>query len=463
MKRTFVSYSLFALLLAFSLNACKVTKHYAPPEPDMQGLYRDHSAGDTTSIASLAYNQLFTDAQLQQLISEGLSNNLNLKIAYSRVQAAEAYYSQGRAALQPSLAANLQASDNRLSVIQGNGVRRSATQYQAGLTAGWEADIWGRLSSAKRASLASLLQSQAYAQAVQTGIVANVAGYYYMLLALDQQLVITQQTVKNRIETVETIRALKDAAVLTGAAVVQSEASRYAAEVILPDLKQRIRETENALSILLGRVPGPIARGTLDGQRLPAAVSAGIPARLLANRPDVQQAEYNFRYYFEQTNVARASFYPSLTINASGGLSSLTLGNFFSSGSVFGSIGAGLMQPVFNRRINKTRLEVAKAQQQEALLGFQNSLLTAGQEVSNALSLYATAAEKQAVRTSQIANLTKSVAFTQELLKYGSANYTEVLTAQQSLLDAQLNSINDKLQQLQSVVTLYRALGGGRQ
>jgi outer membrane protein TolC len=305
------------------------------------------------------------------------------------------------------------------------------------------------------------LQSQAASRAIQTGLVSGLASYYYNLLSLDRKLAITEQTVKNWDTTVQTMRALKEAAIVTGAAVVQSEASRYAAEVTIPDIKQNIRETENALSILLGRPPVGILRSNIDEQEILPVLQTGVPTQLLANRPDVQEAELGFRSAFEQTNVARTFFYPSLTITGSAGLSSLSLGNFFNAGSIFASIAGGLTEPIFNGRLNRTRLEVAKSQQQAALLNFQNTLLTAGQEVSDALSLYQTALDKMVVRTNQLTALGKSVEYSQELLRYGSANYTEVINARQNLLNAQLNRVNDRLQQLQAVVDLYRALGGG--
>jgi len=441
--------------------SCKVTQPYQSPAVNTSGLFRDSISSDTNTIANLHWNEVFTDTALQSLIGEGIAGNLNLQIAYTRIQQAQAYYAQSRAAYYPTLSANAQASTAKLSGAQGFGIRNSSTQYQLGATAGWEANLWGRLGSAKRASLASLLQSEAAARTVQTGIVAGIANYYYALLALDKQLAITQQTVYNWDTTVQTMQALKEAAVVTGAAVVQSEASRYAAEVTIPDLKQNIRETENALSILLGRPPGPIARSNIDDQNTVAILQTGVPAQLLANRPDVQEAENNFRYSFEQTNLARTYFYPSLTITGTGGLSSQELGKFFNTGSVFASIAGGLTQPIFNGRVNRTRLEVAKAQQQEALLSFQNTLLTAGQEVSDAMSLYQTARDKMAVRTNQLNALQRSVEYSRELLRYGSANYIEVIQARQSLLGAELSRINDHLQQLQAVVNLYRALGGG--
>ena len=257
------------------------------------------------------------------------------------------------------------------------------------------------------------------------------------------------------------MRALKEAAVVTEAAVVQSEAQRYAAEVTIPDLQQSIKENENALSILLGHAPSGILRGTIDNQPIVPLLQTGVPAQLLSNRPDVMEAEQNFRYYFELTNVARSYFYPSLVISGSAGLNALSVANLFRPGTLAASIGTGLAQPIFNQRANKTRLEIAKSQQQGAFLNFQNVLLNAGLEVSNAISLYQTALDKMSIRANQMAALQKSVDYTQELLKNGFANYTEIITARQSLLQAQLGGVNDHLQQLQASVNLYTSLGGG--
>jgi NodT family efflux transporter outer membrane factor (OMF) lipoprotein len=452
---------LFVFLPGFLVGACRITQPYQTPEVRIDRLFREVSPADTTTIASLGWQQVFTDTTLQRLIKTGIARNLNLQVAYTRIQQAQAYYRQSRAAFLPALNADAGVTVSKLSQAQGFGLRTNSRQYQLGLSSGWEADVWGRLRSNRRASLANLLASQAGARAVQTGLVADIANYYYLLLALDQQLAITQQTVINWDTTVTTMRALKAAARVTEAAVVQSEAQRYAAQVTIPDLKQTIRETENALSVLLGAPPAGISRGILADQRPVALLQTGVPAQLLAYRPDVQQAERNFRYYFELTNVARTNFYPAFTITGSAGLSSLALREFLDPGSLAASIGAGLTQPIFSQRANRTRLALARAQQQEALLNFQNTLLGAGQEVSDALSLHATALEKMQVRENQMLALQRSVAYSQELLRNGFANYTEVITARQSLLQAELGSVNDHLQQLQAGVDFYRALGGG--
>lgn len=459
MNKKIFSYIVFVAFAGLVLASCKVTKSYQQPVMHTDSLYRDVVTNDTTTIANLHWNELFTDTILQRLIEEGISHNLNLQIAYTRIQQSQAFYLQSGAAFLPTLNANAGVTENKFSKTQSS--LNNATQYQVGLSSSWEADIWGKLKSSKRTNLANLLQTESAARAVQTNLVASIANFYYSLIALDQQLTITQQTVNNWDTTVQTMRALKEAARVTEAAVVQSEAQRYGAEVTIPDLKQNIKETENALSLLLGHAPTGILRGSIENQATVPVLQTGVPAQLLANRPDVQQAEQNFRYFFELTNVARTYFYPSFTITGSAGLNALSFGNLFRPGALAASIGGGLTQPIFNQRANKTRLEVAKAQQQEALLNFQNTLLTAGQEVSNALSLYQTSIDKMSIRSNQITALQKSVDYTQELLKNGFATYTEIITARQSLLQAELGRVNDRLQQLQAVVNLYSSLGGG--
>lgn len=457
----------FGLLVAASLfSACSVTKTYKNPDVKTDALYRDQTATDSLTLADMPWQSLFADEKLKALIQRGLDQNNNLKNAIQNILQAQATLRQAKLAYLPTLSANLQATHSKSSLAAlnfpaGININTLTTTYQMGLSTSWEADIWGKLSSSKRAAMASYLGTDAAKKAVQTQLIADIANNYFTLLSLDKQLAITQETLKSRISSVETMKALKEGAVVTGAAVVQSEASRYATEVTIPDLKQSIRETENAISILLAQAPGPIDRNSIDTEVTPASLSTGMPSQLLHNRPDVQQAEFAFRSSFENTNLARTYFYPSLTLTASGGLSTLELKNFFDH-SIFYSIVGGLTQPIFNQGLNKARLTTAQSKQVQALNTFQQTLLVAGQEVSNSLYAYQSAVDKQDSRAKQIAALTKSVDYTRELLRFSSAtNYTDVLTSEQSLLAAQLSGVNDQLQKLQAVVNLYRALGGG--
>ena len=450
---------IWLFVLIIFLSSCKVLQPYKQPDVlSKEKLFRDLAINDSTNIADMPWRSLFTDKLLQNLLEEAIKNNPDLQIAITRMKKAEANFKQSKASLFPSLNLNADASyQNNDAAVAG-----VPATYQFSGTASWEADIWGRLRSAKRANLSLFLESEAYKRAVQTRLIANVAINYYTLLAFDAKLQVTEKTIENRNSDVETMKLMKDNDLVTGADLVQSQANLYSAKVTIPEIKQSIYETENALSLLLGRNPGPITRSSLNEQEISADLRTGIPVQLLANRPDVQEAEYQFRYGFEMTNVARKYFYPSLTISATGGITSTDLSKLFNASSVFWNIVGGITQPIFNQGQNKQRLRVAQANQEEYLITFKQTLLTAGQEVANALHGYQTASEEIALRTSQIEFLKKSVDYTMELLKYtSSTNYTDVLTSEVNLLSAQLNSINDKLLQLQAVVSLYQSLGGG--
>ncbi|GAB3355699.1 TolC family protein [Arachidicoccus ginsenosidivorans] len=447
-----------------AISGCKsVLKTYQSPTVQIDSLFRGNHliSDDSSNIGSLHWQDLFKDSMLQQLIQEGIDNNLDLKTAYSRINQAAAYLKQSELYNYPELNAN--ASIEYAKKIGNSGSISHVHQYQLGVDASWEADIWGKLKSAKKAQMAALLQSEAYEQAVKTNLVASIARNYYTLMAYDKELSVTMQTVKTWKRTVEVMKDLKKGAKVTEAAVVQSEAGLYATQVSIPDLKRNIRETENAICYLLGRDPGRINRDSLTVKEFIPLFKTGVPAEILANRPDVREAELNFRQAFEMTNVARTYFYPSLTITANGGLSSNSLSTFFSTGSVIGGILGGLTQPIFNRRANKTRLKVAQEDQLQALYNFKQKLLGAGQEVSNALYSYKSATDKITPRTMQLNSLHKAVDYTQELVRNDFADYSEVLIAMQSLLSAEINQVTDYLQRNEAIVNLYAAMGGGWQ
>lgn len=452
------------MLVLVSFAACKISKTYQTPAFDTQGLYRDVEGTDTVSMANMPWQKLFVDTILNQLITTGLAQNIDMKIALQRIEVARANFQQSKAAFLPDLNGTASLKQSKLAYPQGFGIISSSTQYDVGLTASWEADVWGKLKSAKRGALAGLLQSEAAKRAVQTQLVADIASRYFTLLALDQQLLVLKQTVANRETDVRVMKALKAANVVNGAAEVQSEASQYAAEVAIPRLQKQIRETENSLNALLARPSGMVQRTSLKTQQLFIDLQVGVPLQLLQHRPDVKQAEYAFMAAFENTNVARKLFYPSLNLTANSGFTSFSLKDWLTPAGFFGNIAAGVAQPIFNKGANKARLHTALALQQEAALNFQASLLKAGEEVSNALFAYQTAKAQQVIRVKQLAALQKSVDFTQKLLRYSSAtNYTDVLTSEQNLLAAQLEAIDDQLQQWQAVIALYRSLGGGKE
>lgn len=467
------SFKIVAVLaLPIVLSSCgKFRKYEAPKltETQEQNLYRDNSSSDTTTIADLNWKEIFTDPKLQALIEEGLTNNFDLKNAILQIAQTEASFKQSRLALLPNLNFAPQVTHNKTSKAALNfpsnvNINLKTTTVQLGFSSNWELDVWGKLASARRSAQANWLQADATKRAVQTSLISNIANMYYNLLALDKQLSITEETLKLRIATVQTLQALKDAAIINGAGVVQGEANRYAAEVTIPDIKQSIRELENALSVLLGRPMQAADRGTLEESQIDATLAVGVPVQLLTKRPDVQAAELAFRKAFENTNVAKAQFYPSFTItSANAGISALTTKNLFSESIFYNFIG-GLTQPIFNRGAIRANHKIAVAQQEQAWNTFEKTVLIAGQEVSNAMYSYQTAEQKQRTRTLQIAALEKAVNFNMQLLEYSSStNYTDVLTAEQGLLTAKLAGVNDKLQQQKALIELYRSLGGGWQ
>ena len=452
---------LFTAGLAATLLSCSSSRHFHKQDVKTEGLFGDTLVTDSASIADRPWQEIFTDPYLQDLIGEGLNNNPDLQIAVERVKEAQAYFSQSKAAFLPSLSVQGSAGYVRNPEALYPVGPHDINDFQLTAQSSWEVDIWGKLRSSKRAAYADLLNSDAGRKLVQTGLIANIASTYYTLMALDDQLAITRQTVRNYTDLVETMKALKQSGQVTGAAIVQSEATRYAAEVTIPDLEQQIRETQNALCLLLGRNPGNIERGSLVDQEKISLIQTGVPALLLDNRPDVMQAEYTVMSAYELTNNARSYFFPSLTLTASTGFESNKLNSLLDPDQFLANVVGGLAAPIFNRKANITRLKVSKAQRQEALFGLKRALVNAGQEVNNAMGSYESAEQKIILRQLQLKALERSVEYTKELLTYGQANYTEVLTARQSLLAAQLNDVNDRLQQLNAGVSLYRALGGG--
>ena len=459
---------LLGVILSIGLTSCGVLNKnkYKSPEVDSADMFRGENPTDTTTIANIPWREYFSDPALQALIDEGLTNNYDLRLAYNRIQQAEAGLYIAKSAYFPTVALGAQVTHTQKSI--SNGKERvlgynGGDQWALGFVVQWEADIWGKLNSKTKAQYANLVSTHAYRNLIQTSLVANIATTYYSLLALDEQLKITLETIELLKESTATMQAMMQAGLLNRAGVKQSEALLYSTQVSVPDLQMQINQLENSLSLLLGRKPGPITRTAIDNQSVPAELQVGIPAQMLAKRPDVLQAEMGFRYAFEMKNVAQRSLYPSLTLGSSSsvGFASNTLSQFFKPTNILANIVGGLTQPIFAGNQLRGQYKIAKAQQEEALLTFEQTVLTASQEVSNIMFTYETSLRKNEDRAKQVDALSLAVGDTKQLLKAGEANYTEVLQAEQSLLQAQLGQVSDKLEQLQASVNLYRALGGG--
>lgn len=448
---------LIALLLV--TGGCANYRQYSRPDGIETGnLFGDDVASDsdTVSVASIPWREFFTDTRLQALIDTALAYNSDLRIASLRVVQAEATLSAARLAYLPAVSLNPQGG------ISSYAGEKAAKTYSLGLSADWEIDIAGRITNEKRAAVASLWQQKYYRQAVATQLVATVANSYYNLLALDRQLEISRLSLESWDEIIRTLRVRKDVGEAHEASVAQAVASRLDVENTILSLSRQIKAQENSLCTLLGRTPGKIERGELKSQLFPDDIALGVPLGLLENRPDVRQAEYALQEAFYSVNVARSAFYPSLTLSGTVGWTNNSGAAIVNPGNwLLNAIGS-LTQPLFNRGRNISNLKISKARQEEALLTFRQKLLDAGSEVNDALVQWQNADLRLEVSARQIEALEEAVRATRLLMTYSSgSNYLEVLTAQQSLLTAQLTETQEIFDKIQGIIKLYHALGGG--
>lgn len=466
MKKQFILLAVAGLVLT----SCGIyTKYQRPEDITTDGLYGHDldgqsldslslfAASDTTSIASLSWRELFTDPQLQSLIEQALQGNTDLLSAQQRIKEAEATLMSAKLSYLPSFMLTPQGGVSSFDNSKGSWT------YSGIASASWEVDIFGKLTNAKRRSKALYLQSLEYEQAVSTSLIANVANLYYTLLMLDEQYRISEETAASWRESVRTMRAMMAAGMTNEASVSQSEANCRQVEASLLDLRQQVKEVENSLSILLGDVPGTIERGRLAGQEFPQELAVGVPLQLLSRRPDVKSAELSLASAFYSTNAARSAFYPSITLSGTAGRTNSAGSMIVNPGKLLFSAIGSLTQPLFNKGLNVAQLKIAKAQQEEARLAFQQALLNAGSEVNNALTQVQVARGKTELRARQITSLETTVRSTRLLMQHGTSTYLEVLTAQQGLLSAQLTQVADRFDEIQGIINLYQALGGGRE
>ena len=465
-KNTFLQKGFVLVVAAFTLQSCFVAKEYSKPIiTETESLYRtENLPSDSISMAAISWKTLFTDTYLQQYVDEGLQNNMDIRIAVQQIVAANAYAKQGKLGYLPSVNIGANVIHQELSKNSQFGsflTNTSTDQFDITANLTWEADLWGKIRSNSRATQALYLQSVAGHQVVKTQLISGIATTYYTILALDAQLEITKKSIETRKTGVETIKALKVAGFTNQVAVDQNIAQYNNARSLEVDLEVALFKAENTLSILLGKTPQQLHRNNLDTQIINTQIKLGIPSKLLSNRPDLVAAEYGLINAFELTNVAKSNFYPAFRLTASGGFQSLELDKLFSANSLFTNIISGLTQPIFNQRRLKTQKEVAIAQQQQALLKFKKTLLIAGTEVSNALFAFNAENRKFKFLNNEVEALRKAEKNSEELLKNGYANYLDLLTARQSALSTEIKVIDSQLQQLLTVVNLYKALGGG--
>ena len=444
------------------LASCGLYNKYERPEVNTQGLVRDTlsltdtlAVNDTTSFGNLPWRSVFTDPQLQTLIQQGLDNNVDLLNAALSVKMIEAQLACAKLAFLPSIALTPQGT---LSSFDGSKTTKS---YQLPISASWNVDLFGNILSVKRSAQMQLLQAKDYQLAVKTNIITGVANLYYTLLMLDRQLEILTEMEGLTKETWDMMALQMKFGRARSTSVQSAEASYYSVQSQITDMKRQIREVENSLSLLLCQPGQTISRGKLSDQSLPSEFSTGIALQMLNNRPDVHAAEMSLAACYHNVQTARSRFYPSINITGSG-IFTNNNGTVNPGKWLLSAIGS-LTQPIFANGQLVAGLKVAKAQQEQAFNNWQNAIYKAGNEVSNALVSYNSYDERSRLEQKQTELYRQNVEDTRQLYKSSGTSYLEVISAQANLLNAEITKVSDDFYKMQAVVSLYSALGGGRE
>jgi NodT family efflux transporter outer membrane factor (OMF) lipoprotein len=456
--KKYVIYMSAALLLS----SCGLYNKYERPEVKADGIVRDPvsltdtlAVTDTVSFGKMPWRTVFTDPQLQTLIQQGLDNNPDLLNAALNVKMMETALTCAKLAFLPSLAVSPQGT---LSSFDGSPATKA---YTLPISASWNVDLFGNLLSQKRSAQMQLLATQDYQTVVKCNIISGIANLYYTLLMLDRQVEIVTDMEKLTKETWDKMKFMHENRVGYRSTAVQSaEAAYYSVQAQKVDLLRQVREIENSLSLLVGQQGQTIHRGTLENQSLPTELSAGVPIQMLNNRADVHYAEMSLAQCFYNIETARSRFYPSITVT---GTAAFTNNNgAVNPGKWLLSAVGSLVQPIFQHGQIVAGLKAAKAKYEQAFNSWQNAVLKAGNEVSNALVSYNSYTEKSNLDTKRVCVLKQNVEDTRKLMESSSnTTYLEVITAQSNLLNAEISQVQDQFYKMQSVVNLYQALGGG--
>ncbi len=447
---------------ALLLSSCGLYNKYDRPEVNASGIVRDPvsmtdtlAVQDTTSFGNMPWRTVFTDPQLQVLIQQGLDNNPDLLNAALNVHMVETALTVAKLAFLPSVAISPQGT---LSSFDGAAATKA---YTLPVSASWNVDLFGNLLSQKRSAQMQLIATKDYQTVVKCNIISGIANLYYTLLMLDRQVEIVSDMEKLTQETWEKMKFMHENRIGYRSTAVQSaEAAYYSVQSQKVDLLRQIRECENSLSLLIAQPAQTIKRGTFAGQSLPTNLSAGVAVQMLSNRADVHANEMALAQCFYDVQTARSRFYPNLTITGTAAFTNQQ--GAVNPGKWLLSAVGSLVQPIFQHGQIVAGLKVAKDKYEQAYNTWQNSVLKAGNEVSNALVSYNSYAEKATLDGKRVAVLRQNVADTRKLMEQSSnTTYLEVITAQSNLLNAEISEVTDQFNKMQSVVTLYQALGGG--
>jgi len=462
---------LYSLILVATIaGGCKVSKDIAKPADATPAAYRGTSTTDTSSIAAVPVKDFIAEPAIQKIIDTALARNYDLQLAVKNIEASELLFRQSKLGNLPALNLQVNASSSRPSDNSLNGLSTSQflktthiEDFNANLGLSWEADIWGKIRSQKQAALATYLQTAEVKKAVQTRLIANVAQGYYQLLMMDAQLAIARKNLALNDSTLTIIHMQFDAGQVTSLAIQQAEAQQLVAAQLIPLLEQNISIQENALRILTGNLPGPVERSSnLEKTNVPDHLTAGLPSSMVSRRPDVRSAELSLNIANARVGITKASLYPSLTISASAGLNSFKASNWFNiPASLFGVVGGGITQPVFQRKQLRTQYELAKIDREKVVIQFRQSVLNAVGEVSDELVKIEKLKSQYDISQKRVNTLQQAVKNANLLFKNGMATYLEVITAQSNSLQSELELAALKTARLSASVELYRSLGGG--
>jgi outer membrane protein, multidrug efflux system len=458
------------LTLLAALNACTISKDVTKPVAVLPDHYRNEQETDSVGIGELPWKMFYTDSLLQALIDTGLARNYDLNIALNNIEASSLQLRQAKWGNIPEAALQLSASSASPADNSLNGANLKTAlgkthieNYSASLFISWEADIWGKVKNQKRAALAAYLQTWEARRAIQTTIVAAIAQGYYHLLVNDRQMEIAEKNLRLTDSTLNLVRLQYEAGDVTIVAVQQAEAQRLTAAEIIPLLQQARLIEENALSILTGGLPNAIRRSPdLPLLALAQSFATGVPSAMLSRRPDVKIRELELVAANAQVGIAKAQMYPSLRITAAGGIETFKISNWFSfPASLFGAAAASITQPLLHRRVLRTQHQVAQVQRNTAVLRFRQTVLTAVGEVSDALAQVEKLQQRLEIASQRLNILQAAVRNAQLLFQNGQATYLEVIIAQASLLQTNLDFANIMRARLDASIELYRSLGGG--
>lgn len=442
----------------FSLYGCSVYKVFKTPDVTTENICgNDVSVRDSAeAIPVPSWQEMFPDTSLRLLIEKSLDANTDLQIARLNIEQAEAALLASKLAYMPAFALSPEGS---LTKSKG---ASAAYAYNLPLTMQWELDLSGKLRNKKEIARSAMLQSREYVGMVQTQLVASIANSYFTLLMLDEQLRITQKWAENQKENLRVVIGMKEAGMQSEIAVNQATSDYYAVQVAAKDLTKQIRNVENVIALLVNETPQAIVRGSFaETNDIGTGLVESISLTALANRPDVKRTEYFLRESFYGVNVAKSAFYPSVSLGGNAGWINNVGGVISNPGSLLLSAIASLTQPIFNKGVNSANLKIAKLQYEQDRLAFQKALLTAGNEVNDALAMCQNSLEKKVLRMKQVEADELAYKNSMDLMQHSSATYLDVLITQRMLLQSQLNQISDWFEGVQGRVNLYKALGGG--